>query len=83
MQIGEETILVPAAFKYYWRWEYVACGVGKMVQWLGALAALPEQRTQAQFPATTWPLIPVCNSTSRGPDTLTHACKTPMHLKYK
>jgi hypothetical protein len=32
------------------------------------------QWTWVQFPAPTWQLTTVCNSSSRGPDTLRHTC---------
>jgi hypothetical protein len=40
-----------------------------MAQRLRALTVLPED--QVQFPATTWWLTTVCNSSSRGSDALT------------
>ena len=44
-------------------------GWKEMVQWLRALAALPED--WVQFPAHTWHLTLVYNCCSRGSDTLT------------
>ena len=44
-------------------------GAEGVAQELGALAAL--QKTQVQFPAHTWQLTTVCDSSSRAPDALT------------
>jgi hypothetical protein len=62
--------------------KHLETGTEKMAQQLEHW--LFFQRTQVQFPAPTWRLTTVSNSSSRGSDTLTQtyiAGKTLMHIK--
>ena len=51
-----------------------------MAQQLGVLAALLEDPDSwIRFPAPTWQLTTVCDSSSRGSDTLTQTCMLAKH----
>jgi hypothetical protein len=55
-------------------------GAGERIQRLRALAALPEDSGSNSQQAQGSSQLS-CNS--RGPDTLIHVSKTPMHIKFK
>lgn len=58
-----------------------AVGAGEMAEWFKALAALPED--WVQFPAHMWQFTTVCNSCSKGSDTLIQTYMQTKHNAHK